>query len=72
MSDRPLPTGMLYDNTTVHGSWVNVQNMTEVSQRFNRTINNISMAMPHPGVVTAAQDSLNNIIQPKDLDVSSD
>lgn len=62
---------MLYDNTTVQGSWINVKNnMTEISLRYGRTINNVSMAMPHTGVFAAARDSVNDIIQPQDLDVS--
>lgn len=62
---------MMYDNTTVQGSWINVENMTEVSARFgSRIINNVSMAMPHSGVFAAARDPLNNIIQPQDLAVS--
>ncbi|MCJ1425910.1 hypothetical protein MMC29_003811 [Sticta canariensis] len=65
---RPRPVGMLYDNTTVQGSWIHEQNVTTLFQNFqNRIINNISMAMPHAGVFSAARDPLNNIIQPQDL-----
>lgn len=61
---------MLYDNTTVRGTWINIQNMTELSSRYgHRVINNISMAMPHSGVFTAARDPLNQIMQPETLDV---
>ena len=69
--ERPRPVGMLYDNTTVRGSWIHEQNVTTLFQNFNnRTINNITMAMPHAGVFSAARDPLNNIIQPQDLNVS--
>ena len=62
----------MYDNTTVHGSWINQQNMTEVSEKFGgRIINNVSMAMPHAGVFAAARDPINDIMQPQDLNVSS-
>ncbi len=67
---RPAPVALLHDNTTVQGSWVNVQNMTEVSARYGqRIVNNISMAMPHVGIFTAARDPLNGIMQPETIDV---
>ena len=61
---------MLYDNTTVKGTWTEVTNMTELSEKWNRTANNVTMAMPHPGIVKAARDSRNDIVQPRDLSVS--
>lgn len=72
MSQRPLPLAMLYDNTTVQGSWIHVDNMTEISQkysntRYNRTVVNVTMAMPHAGVFAATRDPINNILQPQDL-----
>lgn len=71
LGERPTPIGMLYDNTTVQGSWIHEQNITELYREFNnRTINNISMAMPHAGVFSAARDPLNDILQPQDLNVS--
>jgi len=66
---RPLPVGILFDNTTVTGSWVETQN-SNVSAAFaehNRIINNVTMAMPHAGVVAAAHDAKNEILQPEDL-----
>ena len=62
---------MLYDNTTVTGSWMNIQNMTLLSNEHHRTMNNVTMAMPHAGVFAAARDSRNGIVQPQDLNVSS-
>ena len=61
---------MLYDNTTVKGSWIQVWNMTEISNHWNRTVNNVTMALPHSGIVKAARDPRNDIIQPQDLSVS--
>jgi len=61
---------MLYDNTTIQGSWINVQNMADLSTQYNRIVNNVSMALPHSGVFAAARDPINNIVQPEDLDVS--
>ena len=70
LSLRPNAVGMIYDNTTVQGSWINVVNMTDLSIQYNRTVLNVSMAMPHSGVFAAARDPLNSIMQPQDLNVS--
>ena len=64
---RPKPVGMLYDNTTVQGSWINVQNSSGLSREHERTIINVTAAYPHSGVFTAARDPINNILQPQDL-----
>ena len=61
---------MLYDNTTVQGTWTQISNMTEDSSRWNKTVNNVTMAMPHSGIVKAARDPRNDIKQPQDLSVS--
>lgn len=64
---------MLYDNITVKGSWINLvkdQNMTVLSQNYSKIVNNITMAMPHPGILAAARDPINSILQPQDLSVS--
>ena len=61
---------MLYDNTTVQGTWTQVWNMTEISKQWNRTVNNVTMAMPHSGIIKAARDPRNRIKQPQDLSVS--
>ena len=61
---RPNPVGLMYDNTTVTGSWLGSTNMTEVSKQYGRIINNITMAMPHSGVFAAARDPINGIRQP--------
>lgn len=71
MVDRPRVESMLYDNVTVYGTWIETQS-SNVSQSFaewSRIINNVSLAMPHPGVYTAAvNESMNHILQPSDLD----
>ena len=75
LSQRPVPLAMLYDNTTVQGRWIHVDNMTEISQKYstrkyNRTVTNVTMAMPHAGIFAATRDPINNILQPQDLNVS--
>lgn len=66
---RPPPVGILYDNTTIRGSWVqqSYSNITADSIKAKRMINNVTMAMPHANVLTASMDARNNILQPQDL-----
>lgn len=64
---RPNPSATMHDNTTVVGSWIEVKNMTELSRKHGRMINNVTAAMPHAGVFAAARNPINNIRQPKDL-----
>ena len=71
LSERPPPVAMLYDNTTLQGSWIQETNMPEVSEKFNRIVNNVTVAMPLTSVFSAARDPINNILQPQDLNVSS-
>jgi len=66
---RPRVPATLYNDITVQGSWVDVQNMTQVSQTFNRIVSNVSLAVPHPGVAAAVQNPRNKILQPADLSV---
>lgn len=54
----------IWDNTTITGSWINIQDMATLSKRYGRMINNITMAMPHGGIPAAAMDSKNKIKQP--------
>ncbi|KAL8699480.1 MAG: hypothetical protein Q9224_001394 [Gallowayella concinna] len=72
LSQRPLPLGMLHDNTTIEGSWIHEENVTETSQKYSlddykRIVVNVTMAMPHAGVFAAVRDPVNNIMQPQDL-----
>lgn len=68
---RPNPVGMLFDNTTIEGSWIDVQDMSENSKIYGRIVNNVSMAMPLSAVFSAVRDDRNGILQPQDLNVSS-
>lgn len=63
---RPKPTGSLWDNTTITGSWIEIKDTAELSRKHHRMVNNITMAMPHGGVPGAAMDAKNKIEQPKD------
>lgn len=66
LTKRPLPTGSIWDNTTVTGSWIEIQNVTELSEKHNRFVQNITMAFPHGNIPGAAMDKINNIHQPVD------
>lgn len=66
---RPVGTSLLYDNTTLTSAWIETthSNTTEQHERFNRIINNVTLAMPHPSVYDAATNPVNKILQPNDL-----
>jgi hypothetical protein len=64
---RPKAPGILYDNTTVYGSWTNVQDIGTTSAKFGRRVHNVTLAMPHAGTVSASQDPINRLLQPGDL-----
>lgn len=71
VAERPQVESMLYDNVTVYGTWIETQysNVSASYDRWSRIVNNVSLAMPHPGVYTAAtNESMNHILQPSDLD----
>ncbi|CAI7675782.1 hypothetical protein N7533_010915 [Penicillium manginii] len=62
---RRKPSGSIWDNTTIIGSWIEVKNTEKLSSKHGRMINNITMAMPHGGIPGAVIDAKNNIQQPK-------
>ncbi|EEP76297.1 predicted protein [Uncinocarpus reesii 1704] len=64
LSERIKPVGTWYDNTTVTGSWIDVQNMTELSKKYGRLVNIATAAMPHSGVFKASRDPRNSLRQP--------
>lgn len=55
---RPKPTGSMWGNTTITGSWIEISNLTDLSQ--------MTMAMPHGAIPIAAMDEKNDIRQPRD------
>ncbi|KAK3327802.1 hypothetical protein B0T19DRAFT_174293 [Cercophora scortea] len=69
MLDRPPATAILFDNTTMTGAWIEqTGNLPEQNFiKHGRIVNNVTLAMPHPGVYLAATDPINNILQPSDL-----
>ncbi|WEW58149.1 hypothetical protein PRK78_003616 [Emydomyces testavorans] len=67
LSHRIPPMGTWYDNTTVTGSWIDLQNMTELSKKHGRMVNIVTAAMPHAGVFAASRDPRNSLGQPSDF-----
>ena len=67
LKDRDDPFASWYDNTTVTGRWIEIQDMAIASRRHGRMVNNVTAAMPHAGVLTAVNDEANNLRQPDDL-----
>ena len=68
MAKRPPPIGMLFDNTTVEGIWSKPIDAPAVSKQFNRTINNVTMQLPHAALFGATKLADNDFTQPA-LDV---
>lgn len=69
LKERPAGTASLNGNITLYGSWIETEhsNVTAHFEDTGRIINNVTLAMPHPGVAAAAAVPLNGILQPWDL-----
>ncbi|KAI0528214.1 hypothetical protein F5B22DRAFT_641186 [Xylaria bambusicola] len=69
LSDRPTGKHNLFDNTTMDSQWIETES-GDVAASFNsykRIINNVTLAMPHAGIYSAATDPINGILQPSEL-----
>ncbi|KAI9036532.1 uncharacterized protein KD926_001743 [Aspergillus affinis] len=64
---RPLPTGSLHDNTTLTGSWIEQTNLTELSKKHGRLVNNVTAAMPHGGILSVTAYAANKLPDPQSL-----
>ena len=69
VTQRPPPVAFFRENITVQGSWVDPVDNVAASQKYNRTITNISMAIPHAGIVDAAAQAINNLPNVRLFDV---
>lgn len=63
--NRPPGWALLSDNITVTAPWIETRDLQHIG---GWVVNNMTMAMPHPGVVSAAVDPANGIMQPNELD----
>lgn len=52
MAERPQVESMLHDNVTIYGTWIETQfsNVSASFETWSRIVNNVSLAMPHPGM----------------------
>ncbi|KAI2630100.1 hypothetical protein GGS21DRAFT_215407 [Xylaria nigripes] len=69
LKGRPTGKHNLFENTTMDSSWIETQyaDATASFDVHKRIVNNVTLAMPHPGVYTAARDPKNGILQPNEL-----
>ena len=66
LATRPEGWALLNDNVTITAPWID-QQPPVLHEPEGWFINNVTMAMPHPGVVLAAVDPANQIPQPEEL-----
>lgn len=69
LKKRPGGTTLLFDNTTLYSEWIETEH-GDVAAQFEETgriINNVTLALPHPGIYGAATLKKNGILQPDDL-----
>ncbi|KHN95231.1 uncharacterized protein MAM_06942 [Metarhizium album ARSEF 1941] len=69
LAARPAGTSLLRNNVTLEGAWIETQhsNITASYLKYGRIVNNVTMALPHPGVYAAATSPVNRIMQPDAL-----
>lgn len=48
----------------INSSWVQIIDMQNAFNKFGRVVNNVTLAIPHPGILKAARTSSNSIAQP--------
>ncbi|EMC94089.1 hypothetical protein BAUCODRAFT_74704 [Baudoinia panamericana UAMH 10762] len=64
---RPQGYAVINDDTTVTQAWIEQSNVTALYEQHKIIVNNVSMAVPHPGLIQAASDGVNGILQPAEL-----
>lgn len=66
LQSRPNAFAIMDDNTTITSAWTeqNFNNMSKLYDDYGFVVINVSMAMPHVGVASAAIDPINKIMQP--------
>ena len=55
-----------WDTTAMESTWMGGDYGNQVASfaEYNRIVNNVTIAWPHPGLMSAAKDPINNIPQP--------
>lgn len=72
LAARPVGTSQLHDSMAMAGAWLaagdaSYSDVAAQHARHGRIVNNVTLAMPHPGVYYAARDPVNGILQPDEL-----
>lgn len=67
LARRPPGVALYNDNTTITAPWILRDSPATLYKDTGIIVNNVSLAFPHVGVAAAAQDAINGIIQPSDL-----
>ncbi|KAF2744436.1 hypothetical protein M011DRAFT_460974 [Sporormia fimetaria CBS 119925] len=67
LQTRPLVASNLDNNITVHTTWLGSIDAKLDLEDSQRTVNNVTIAVPHRGIPKAIRDPRNKIIQPADL-----
>ncbi|CAK3999444.1 Hypothetical predicted protein [Lecanosticta acicola] len=65
LEQRPPGYALYNDNTTITAPWIS---MEETRNSTEYIVNNVTMAMPHIGVIQAREDPINALMQPDDID----
>lgn len=63
-SDRPPGFALHNETIAVNASWIEAIDTAKVSEQYKRAVNNVTLAFPHTGVVSAGFDPINHILQP--------
>lgn len=69
LGERPAWIGLPYANATVVPQWIDIVDTREVSKKYQRVVNNVSLAMPHIGVSNAVRDLRNDMPRSETSDV---
>ncbi|PGH34191.1 hypothetical protein GX50_02965 [[Emmonsia] crescens] len=67
LKNRIVPAGTWNDDITLRGSWIHEQNIMELSKKHERMVNNVTLAMPHAGIIAASLHPRNSLRQPDDF-----
>ncbi|KXS96835.1 hypothetical protein AC578_7412 [Pseudocercospora eumusae] len=71
LAKRPKGYALFNDNTTIIAPWVERTSPSHPQPNPGYLVNNITMAMPHVGVVQAAMDPINDLVQPWEVEGAS-
>jgi hypothetical protein len=58
---RPAVVGLQYGNSTIVPQWINIIDTTEASNLHKRAVNNVTLVLPHVGVVDAIHNQRNRM-----------